>query len=70
MSGFIKHPFERTIIDVERFSEVKCCTVNKTHIDFYKECIPAGKEHGEPDLIIKFESEEQRNEWFDNNLLS
>lgn len=61
---YLKHPFEDSILDLEKFTEIKACTVNLTHLDFYTKAIEDGKERGKPAFIITFPTQEERDEYF------
>lgn len=61
---FIKHPTERTILDISRYAEIRPCSVNVTHVDFYLEPMNPKKERGNPDYIFVFDTQVARDNWF------
>lgn len=60
---FIKHPKDRSLINTSIYADIRECSVNVTHVDFYKKSMPAGK-RGKPDLTVVLDSESEREKWF------
>lgn len=61
---FIKHPTQNAALEISRYGEIKPCTVNLTHLDFYLTPHDPEKERGEPNYIIEFPDQEERDRWF------
>lgn len=62
---FIRHPKEKAIINPSRYAEIRCCTVNVTHVDFYEQPKPPNKERGKPAFIVVLDDQEARDKWFE-----
>lgn len=62
MSIFVKNPNDESLINVSMYSDIRPCTVNKTHVDFYLEPMEEGK-RGKPDFTVVLGSERERDEW-------
>lgn len=60
---WIENPTEEGVLNISEYELIKPCSINKTHVDFYR--IPVNKgERGTPDYTLVFESEEKRDAWF------
>lgn len=60
---WIKHPYENIIINTDKYADIRCCTVNPTHLDFYQTAVPAGQ-RGEPNFTIVFKTSEEKEAFF------
>lgn len=61
---FIKHPLEDGLLEVSRYAQIKPCTVNVTHVDFYLTPHDPKKKRGKPDYILVFDTQKERDVWF------
>lgn len=60
---FIKHPLDKSLINTSYYKDIRCCSVNVTHVDFYTDALPAGK-RGKPELTVVLDTQEDRDAWF------
>lgn len=62
---FVEHPDLKVkqIFNVLRYADIRCCSKNPTHVDFYINPQAEG-ERGAPDFVLEFETEEERDSWF------
>ena len=63
-SMFIKHPLETGVLEISRYAQIKPCTVNLTHVDFYLTPHNPKKKRGNPDYILVFDDQKERDAWF------
>ena len=61
---YVQHPLNQCIFDVLKYSDIRCCNKNPTHLDFYEKPQAEG-ERGNPDFTIEFNSQHHRDLWFD-----
>jgi hypothetical protein len=67
MAHLLKHPTESVLVNLDKFSIIKPCSINPTHVDFYINPVKDG-ERGQPDYTIIFNTELQRDAWFKGKL--
>lgn len=60
---FIKHPKDASLINTCYYADIRCCSVNVTHVDFYIKGMPAGK-RGKPAVTVILDDEKERDAWF------
>ncbi len=60
---YIKHPKDNSLINTSMYADIRCCSVNVTHVDFYLKPLPAGK-RGKPALTVVLDTQEDRDAWF------
>ena len=60
---FIKHPKDDSLINASLYADIRVCTVNVTHVDFYLKALPAGK-RGKPTLTVVLDTQKERDQWF------
>lgn len=61
---FIRHPTDKSLINTLEYADIRCCTVNVTHVDFYTKGLKAGK-RGKPALVVVLDDQEKRDAWFE-----
>lgn len=61
---FIKNPTTAGIINIDRYGEIRPCSINPTHVDFYIDPVPHDKERGKPDFTLIFDDQADRDAWF------
>lgn len=66
---WILHPNGRSMINSEKFELIKPCSINTTHLDFYRQA-PAEGERGEPSYTIVCEDAQKREDYFRDLLRS
>lgn len=64
MHIFIKNPLEPGMIEISRYGQIKPCTVNLTHVDFYLKPLKKGQKRGKPEFILSFDTQKERDIWF------
>jgi hypothetical protein len=64
MATLIRHPFNDAVINFDKFTDIRKCSKNPTHVDFYVNP-QAENERGNPDYTINFKTTEERDTWFE-----
>lgn len=60
---FVKHPKDNSLINSSLYADIRCCSVNVTHVDFYLKPLPA-KKRGKPALTVVLDTQDERDDWF------
>lgn len=61
MKMFVEHPKDKAIINIYRYSDIRCCDQVYPVIKFYEK--PYREQS--PDYRIKFETPEERDAWYE-----